>query len=201
MSQPLTVANRIDIDYVVAGVKHTARFYFTLVNYLGGNYVEDREATIPTVLWNDAAQFVWHDMASYIFPNTIASVDISRWTRSGAIWSMDEIMAYAFGGRSTSVSTLATELTTVLRDTAGYKLRQPWLEHVIGNLMHSQNGVDLYGGSYENLVKGFNGVNTSGAAPYRWMKSRNNRHLAAAGTIAGVTNTYNRKMRRRRGLT
>jgi len=199
MSEPLTATARIVFTYTVAGLIHRLRHYCAYNVVLGTNQLVDRDG-ITTILWTLAAQYLW-DKARAIF--TAATVPVppiaELQARSGLFWNPVEIANLTGVGSHAGTYSQASQATFVLRDTLFKKLRVIYLEPALGYVFHSVNGGGL-DTALSALADSYGGFDASANAPYRWVKSRGDRFLAATGVSAGFTLDLNDKLKRARNL-
>lgn len=198
MSQPLLATARLQLLYQVSGFNHRLNTYMAYNDVLGQHQMVDRDG-ITTVLWTLGAQYLWDKFRSlYSAASLPAPASVSLFQRSGSLWNLIDVAALTGVGTSTGAVALANQYTWVLRDLAFKKLRFLSLENVYGYVGHWNNGITP-DTSTNNMTNALSGADTNANAPYRWMKSRGDRFLAATGVVAGLTLDLNDKLKRARG--
>lgn len=199
MSTPLTAVSKLEFKYDIRGFTHRINMYMAYNNILGQHQMNDRDG-ITTVLWTVGAQYIW-DLLRVLYTTMDLTVgaQLSLFDRSGLFWNLVDVAQLTGVGTLGSGVAVAHQATWVLRDTAFKKLRFVVLETLAAYVGHSQDGTTL-GTPFNNVTGSLSGGDVSANAPYRWMKSRGNRFLAATGVVAGLTFDVNDKLKRRRGL-
>ncbi len=199
MSQPLLATARLEFLYVVNSFNHRLNTYMAYNDVLGQHQMNDRDG-ITTVLWTLGAQYLWDKVRGvYSAAGLPAAAQVSLFSRSGSIWNLIDVAALTGIGSGSGTVALANQSTWVVRDTAFKKIRFVLLEDLYGYAFHVQNGIS---GSapLDDVTKMINGTDTNASAPFRWMKSRGDRFIAATGSIAGLTQDLNDRLKRARGL-
>lgn len=197
MAQTLVAVDRITINYTVQALAHKQRFYVKQGTPIGGAaQLLDRDGStlIPA---EDAAQFAWDTMRDK-FHTSVLAADYILEHRSGLNWNPVEanVLVGAGTGGNTSV---ASQFTLVLRDTAFFKLHNLLLEHSEGYAGHSNTGLGL-NTPLDNYVLALT-TDIDPNCQWHWAKSRGDRYILASGAGAGGTLGMNDKIRRARGLT
>lgn len=199
MSQPLLATAKLTFEYTVAGLLHRLNMYMAYNDVLGQHQMVDRDG-ITTILWTVGAQYAWDKIRATLYSGDVTSpAQVSLYDRSGTLWNLKDVAALTGVGSYPSATAKASQETWVLRDTAFKKLRFILLEGPYGYVLHSPNGV-VSDPSLNAVSSMLSGVDNNASAPYRWMKSRGDRFLAATGVIAGFTLDLNDKLKRARGF-
>jgi hypothetical protein len=200
MSTPLTATAKISFSYRVMGLVHRLDTYMAYNDVLGQHQMVDRDG-VTTVLWTLGAQYLWDKMRVLFHPTNVPSpAAISLFQRSGSFWNLIDVANLTGVGSGGDITGAGWQLTWVLRDTAFKKLRFIMLETLFASLDHTPTG-ESGQGNIEACTDMLDGEDVNASAPYRWMKSRGDRFLAATGVVAGLTSTTNQRIRRARGLT
>lgn len=198
MSQPLLATARLQFLYQVSGFNHRLNCYVAYNDVLGQHQMVDRDG-ITTVLWSLGGQYLWDKFrALYSAASLAAPASLSLFQRSGSLWNLIDVTTLTGIGTSGGAFTAGNMYTWVLRDLQFKKLRFLSLENVYGYVGHWNNGLrgDAATDAVTNMLSG---ADASANAPYRWMKSRGDRFLAASGAVAGLTLDLNDKLKRARG--
>lgn len=199
MSQPLLATARLQFLYQVSGLNHRLNMYMAYNDVLGQHQMVDRDG-ITTVLWTLGGQYAWDKIrAIFTAASLPAPASLSLFQRSGTLWNLIDVASLTGIGTYAGTVALASQGTWVLRDLAFKKLRFVLLELPFGYVGHFNNGLSSDGqlNAVSNMLSG---ADTNANAPYRWMKSRGDRFLAANGVIAGLTFDLNDKLKRARGF-
>lgn len=201
MSTPLTANYRISIAYVVRTIPHVWRGYCKRGADLSGIpsvIVRDGSTTIE---WSHAAQGAWNVIRQILENETPApNATLEHRLTGTQVWETIDTAALESTGADTQDTSLASQLTVVLRDTANKKIRFVVLEHSRGYVGHAANH-DGFGDPVKSLVKNLDGfVTDDNTIPFGWQVSRANNYIKATGACAGITLDLNDKVKRGRGL-
>lgn len=199
MSVPLSAVSMLRIQYAVEGLNHKLDCYMAYNDVLGQHQMVDRDG-ITTVLWTLGAQYLW-DKVRLIFNSTAqaSAPSVTLLHRSGSIWNVVDVATLSGHGSLGSTQTPATQTTWTVRDTSFKFIRFEALEAVSLYLGKFPAGLGL-GTAFDNISKMLDGTDTDASAPYRWLKSRGDRFIAATGAIAGLSCRPNNRIARARGL-
>jgi hypothetical protein len=197
MSQPLLATYRITQPYTVGGLTHRFRMYVKSDgSFTGGvQNVTKRDGTFS--IWTAAAS----NLMGYIQQATPSptSPGPSLFEHLvGTLWQPLDTFTIA-GPLGSGTFAPASELSVVLRDSAFKQIRVMVLDTNNSALYHS-SGYSGGSAGVSNFLAGWNPSTATGADPLFVQVSRGNRYLSTA-PLVGVTVAYNRKLRRRRGLT
>lgn len=199
MSVVLAATAKLVFQYTVDDLPHKLQTYMAYNDVLGQHQMVDRDG-ITTVLWTVGAQYLWDKFRQgYNSTDVSSPASVSLFHRSGSLWNLVDVSALTGVGASGSATSPAQQFTWVLRDTAFKFVRFLALETIGGYVGHYPVGI---GGTswLNNITYMLSGADTDASAPYRWLKSRGDRFLAATGTVAGLTADSNDALRRARGL-
>jgi hypothetical protein len=189
----------LEFKWSVAGFVHRLNTYMAYNDVLGQHQMVDRDG-ITTILWTVGAQYFWDKIRAIYDTSGVASpASVTLFSRSGTLWNLIDVANLTGAGLHAPPYTPAQQWTWVLRDTAFFKLRFVLLETYNGYAAHFNDGITTTAIN-DAITNALNGVDVSANAPFRWMKSRGNRFLAASGTVAGLTADLNDKLKRARGL-
>lgn len=196
MSTPLSALGRITWSYSVTGFTHKVRAYCKGIVASGGSFNIDSRTSPGSIVWSDAA-VAFKNAITEMMGTAYAAGQLLLEQRSGSIWTVVAAQGVTSDTRSRT-SLLATELTSVFRDTGFHKVKLVVLEGVEAPPAHSD---DPNAGSAELdlMHKQFLPTYDDPAAPYLWMVGRSNLFLNTSPFVS-YTVTLNRKIRRRRGL-
>lgn len=199
MSTPLTATAKLTFSYSVSGFIHKLNAYMAYNDILGQHQMVDRDG-LTTVLWVTGAQYLWDIMRGLFSAASVpAPASVSLFSRSGILWNLIDVATLTGVGNGIGAMVPAQQITWVLRDTGFKKMRYLYLETTLGYVYHSPTGVGQTA-EEQNSCDMLTGVDASAAAPFRWLKSRGDRFLAASGQIAGLTHDLNDKLKRARGF-
>lgn len=193
---PLTATHRLQMQYVITGFTHTIHAYCERgADILGAKQLVDRDGILP-LPFQDVAQEWWADVSLNLGEDVPPPVVLLQ-ERSGLLWlPIDSFTPTGTGG--SDPSTLANQLTVVVRDTDFRKIRITVLETINGYVGHSPSGRGI-DANIDAFCDAIDGVDTDIHAIYRWQKSRGDNFILATGAIAGATLDLNDKLKRGRG--
>lgn len=194
----VTGMGRIVVPYTVDGLTHKVRFYARNPQAVGGSFnVNSRALDNNDIVWTAALARVTLAMSNIMPSGAVwGSAFLEKF--DGSVWN-----ALAFSTPTDAMTgsgyQKATQLTMVLRDTAGKKLKVVWLEMTKVAPVHftSPTGGDV---DMDALIAPFVAGGGNASDPYNWQVSHRNLYVNTSPFV-GMTITLNRKVRRRRGLT
>lgn len=200
MSQILLANWRATLHYVVDGFPHISNHYCDALVDTGslvGYSLLDRDGATHIHL-EDAAQR-WGDLIGSILYSTLSSVgSVLLEQRSGSVWNPVVSSTPVSVSMTGFTYNKASQMTTVLRDTAFKKVKDLAMESVV---LVGKHGVAVPSSAFVEhaYLLSFTDGFTGPSDPYRWIKSRGNRYLATVPFV-GYTTDLNNKIRRRRGI-
>lgn len=197
MASPLLATHRATVEYIVAGQRHTYHAYCQLAPVLLGVYsVFDRDG-IATIAFDTLAQTLW-DIIRIGYNNAMGPPTVHLDELVSGVWVPIHFTTVVGGGSAADPTQFASQLTVVLRDRLFRKLRVEWMEMKFGYAGHTNIATGL-GAQIQSIVEAYT-TGTLATGPYRWQVSRSNQYIADSGPLAGVTEGYNNRIRRDRGL-
>jgi hypothetical protein len=198
MSTPLVSSRRITLTYVVLGLSHKHRHYAVNADSGGIRQVLHRDGT-TVISWTDAAQALW-DAIRQVLDNTVPAATALLEDRSGTLWLPTASATLSNAGQVSGVVNIASQITTVLRDTTFKKIRSIVLEHDEGYVGHSATGHTI-SSAVTSMVSALDGTVVSPAeTPFNWIVGRSENYILSSGAVAGVTLDSNDRIRRSRGV-
>ena len=199
MSVPLTATSVLRFEYVVSGLRHKLQTYMAYNDVLGQHQMVDRDG-ITTILWTTGAQYLWDKVRALYYSGYVTSpATVTLLHRSGTLWNIVDVAALTGTGSNGTVGKFGAEGTWTLRDTSFKKLKYILLEAVFDLTGKYPTGIGA-GSAINAMTNALNGVDTDASAPFRWVKSRGDRFLAASGTVAGLSFRPNDAICRARGI-
>lgn len=199
MSVVLAATSMLRLDYTVQGLPHKLDMYCAYNDVLGQHQLVDRDG-ITTVLWTLAGQYIWSKLCAIFSPASVPSpAQLSLLHRTGTLWNVVDISALTGIGGSAGVYAPASQITWTVRDSAFKFIKFEALEGTGEYAGKYKNGIG-FAASTNAVSNALSGADTDASAPYRWMKSRGDRFIAATGAIAGMSMRLNDKLARARGV-
>lgn len=197
MSGPSLGIGRITIPYTVSGLTHELRMYVTNPTLSGSDWVIDvRPSVGGTVDWADAAESLANAMSHVLATGTTPGTALlEEWSVTG--WLARATAAVTFPNL-TGGANLATQVTLTLRDT---NFTRPKIV-----LMECNNPGPLKftnptagGANFDAYFAEFLNVGVTTNRPWFVMVNQHEFFLQESPFVS-ATVTYNRKLRRARGL-
>lgn len=197
MSEPTIGVGRIVIPYAVSGLEHEARMYVANPTLTGSVYNIDQRPSIGgTVLWSTAAQH-FAETLSYVLATgvTPGTAVLEEYFATG--WIPVATAAVTFPNLSGG-SFLASQMVTTLRASDFTRPKIIVMEQT--STAPSKFTSPTGGGAVQDsFISQFLSTGTLGARPWVVMTNMHGIHLATNPFIS-FTTTYNKKLRRARGL-
>ena len=198
MSVTIVASGRIVASYAVDGLNHKAHAYVRNAQLVGSSWMINSRATDSNdKLWSNAAQGFMDALSVILKTANTTWGDASLETYAGGIYTVRATATITPVGANDQL-VLASQSTLVLRDTSFNKVKVEVMEAGTPTPFHttSKTGgnatVDLF-------VSYFTADHGNTNDPYNWMVGRGNQYLNTSPFV-GWTTTYNRKLRRARGL-
>lgn len=197
MTEPAIGVGRITIPYTANGLNHVARMYVANPTLTGAVYNIDQRPSIGgAVLWSTAAQH---------FAETLSNILATGVTPGTAL--LEEYFATGWLPLSTAAvtfpnlagnTTIASQQIMTLRSSDFTRPKMVVMEpnQLAPTKFNSPTGG---AGGQDAYVAQFLSTGTLGARPWVVMTNMHGVHLAVSPFIS-FTNTFNRKLRRARGL-
>lgn len=197
MPTPEIGMGRITVPYTVSGLTHVCRMYVANPTLSGADWVIDARPSVGgTLPWDDAAEHL---------SQTISSILATGTTPGTAV--LEEYFSTGWVPRATASVTmpnlagsanLAAQMTLSLRDT---NFTRPKIVVMEGNQVSPSKITTPTGGAggMDAFVAEFLSTGTLGARPWIVMVNMHGFFLETNPFIS-ATWTYNRKLRRARGL-
>lgn len=199
MPTPLSATHRIEVQYQISSLPHKHRFY-VLDDGTGSTVPGIIQRDASTISWVLAAQATMDVMKNFLVHSTVQSFNALYQVRAGSVWNT--LDSYDNFGTWVDAGTFSTasELTFVMKDTMGNKVRANFLEGNAGYVGHSANGTGISAGI--TAMAGEYGSSFAGThAPYMYVVGRSNLYLFHTQPIVGATLDLNDKVKRSRHLT
>lgn len=197
MSGPLLGIGRITIPYVVSGLTHVLRMLVDNPTLSGSDWIVDKRPDIGgTGLFSDAAQglaeFMSSALATGVTPGTAL---LEEYSATG--WLPRDTATVTFPNLAGN-SNLAGQITLTLRDT---NFTRPKIVLMEPNQTLPFKFLSPTGGAggLDGFIDGFLEGGTGANRPYVYMVNQHGFFLQE-NSFVSVTGTYNRKLRRARGL-
>jgi len=197
MSGPTVGIGRIVIPYTVSGLTHVCRMYVSNPTLSGGNWVIDLNPDYGgTSAWTNFADGLAAAMSSCLATGVTPGTAI-----------LEELLGTGFVPRDTHAVTFpnlsgntnfASEITLTLRDR---NFTRPKIVLMECNQVAPAKYTSPTGGAggLDAFIDPFLGSTVVAAAPYQAMVNHHEFFLLNSSFVS-VTLTYNRKLRRARGL-
>lgn len=197
MAYPRIATGKIVLPYTVNGLLHRIHAFVRNPQLVGSTWqINSRATDSNDTDWADAAQGYWLSV-SYEIDDAIAAPTAEFWTKVGAIWILQDTVVCT-GGNGAGGTIEAGELTATFRCVNGKFLQVNVLE---GNTVVPQTSRSLaaVGGVLQSGLKQWTADHTVTDSPYGWAVNQDTSYLATASFVK-LTSTYNRHLRKRRGL-
>jgi hypothetical protein len=199
MPQPLLATSKLSFNYNIKGFAHKLDCYMAYNDVLGQHQMVDRDG-ITTVLWSLGAQYLWDKFRAVLLSTDVPSpATVTLLKRVGAIYNVIDVATLTGAGSGGGATQYGNQSTWVVRDTAFKFIRFIQLENIGAYVGHYLGGLGA-GTGFNAISAMLSGSDTDPSAPFRWLKSRGDRFVAASGTVIAMTFDTNRKIRRARGL-
>lgn len=197
MSGPSVGIGRITIPYTVNGLNHVTRMYVSNPTLVGSDYVIDVRPSIGgTVVWTAAADHLAEAMSNILATGvTPGTALLEEYTGTGWVpLSTDSVTFPNLSGNSN----LAAEMVTTFRDS---NFTRPKIVVMEMNQTAPTKFTSPTGGAggQDAFIAEFLSTGSLTARPWVVMTNQHGFFLAANPFIS-FTTTYNRKLRRARGL-
>lgn len=199
MGQPFNATWRVAMPYTTALRNHVMHVFASSTDVAPPYSLNDRAAGVR--LFSLCAQGLWDSIRKVMSNHATTFVGTIRLEqRTGSLWLPVEFYTPTGAGSQGNAENLATEVTIVLRNLLNDKVKVAILEGAPGGTPQHWLLPNTAGDPSQVVAAEFSELHTVTNAPYFWAKSRSNNFLALVPTV-GITLTYNRKMRRARGMT
>jgi len=197
MTPPLVAASRIVLPININGLVHKLRVYARNATLVGTDWmINTRETDANDLAWADAVA----DLAaavSFLLPTTASANAAILEKRTGDLWNPVDFVVVPLPNKG-GTSVAASQITLVMRDTTFYKVKVVVMEGIIDGPGRYPS-FDTLTGALLNMASEWDDTHTLDNAPWRWQVGRDNEYLLD-NPFVGLTITFNRKMRRARGL-
>lgn len=199
MAQPQLATGRIVQKYTVSGRTHRAVANVRGLTLVGGVYqINSRTLDANDTVWTDAANG-WFETVSFLAPLATTWSDTELWEKVGTAWVLRATFTPIATDHKSGDPILAGQHTLTLRDTLFYFLKAVVLDSSAGDIPKKYTTLASLPTQPNNWAKQFTSSNTIGHAPYTWMVSDSDHYINTAPFV-GVVTTFNRQLRRARGL-
>jgi len=197
MSGPSIGIGRITVPYTVSGLTHVARMYVSNPSLSGADWVVDIiPSTGGTAVWTAAADGFAAAISNILATGTTAgSALLEEYSATG--WLPRATAAVTLPNLSGNPS-LAGQITLTLRDT---NFTRPKIIAMETNQVLPFKFTSPTGGAggLDAFVDNFLGTSSISGRPWFFMVNQHG-HFLQPSSFVSVTGTYNRKLRRARGL-
>lgn len=197
MSEPTIGVGRITIPYTASGLNHVARMYVANPTLTGAVYnIDNRPSLGGTVLWSTAAQHFAETLSNILATGvTPGTALLEEYFSTG--WIPLATATVTFPNLSGNVL-VAGEMIMTLRASDFTRPKMVTMEH---NQIAPFKTTSPTGGAggQDAYVSQFLSTGTLGARPWIVMTTMHGVHLATNPFIS-FTTTFNRKLRKARGL-
>jgi len=197
VSGPLIGIGRIDIPYVVSGFEHHCRMFVANPTSAGSDWNIDLHPDIGGVAdWEVAAQGLADHISSELATGTTPGTALlEEYTATG--WIPRASVAVTFPNLGGS-AVLAQQATLTLR---ALDFTRPKIVLMEGNGVAPTKFNTPTGGAggLDGWIDGFLGTSSTSGRPWAFMTTMHGFFLLVSSFVS-VTTTYNRKLRRARGL-
>lgn len=198
MATALAATARIVTNYEVSGILHTHHAYIRGLTLVGGVWMHNSRALDNNdQVWTDSAQAIASTIGAVMVSAVVFGTSILQKLISG-VWQPEDVSTPTVSPSGGALAP-ASQITVTLRDKLFHKVKITVME---ANQLPPQHWIDPLGGAanLDTFIAQFLPTFTVSNAPYGWLVGRGNQYLADNPFVA-ATLTYNKKMRRRRGLT
>jgi cytosine/adenosine deaminase-related metal-dependent hydrolase len=197
MSAPNIGIGRIAIPYTVSGLTHVSRMYVTGLALVGSTWeIDVRPTPGGAIDWADAAESLANAMSSMLATGvTPGTALLEEYSSTG--WLPRATAAVTFPNLSGSTAT-ASQLTLTLRDTAFKRPKFVLMEVNNPGPLKFTNPT-AGGANLDAFFAEFLNVGVTANRPWFVMTNMHESYLQEEPFVS-ATITYNRKLRRARGL-
>jgi hypothetical protein len=197
MSGPTIGIGRITIPYTVDGLAHVSRMYVSEPTLSGSDWVVSLRPSVGgTLPWDDVAEH-FSQTLSYILETgtTVGSALLEEYSATG--WLPRATASVSMPNLSGNAN-IAAEAVLTLRDSNFTRPKIVVMEHnqVAPTKFTSPTGG---AGGLDSFIAEFLSTGTLGGRPWVAMVNQHGFFLSESPFVS-VTTTYNRKLRRARGL-
>jgi len=197
MSGPVLGIGRITVPYTVSGLTHVSRMYVANPTLSGADWVVDLRPSLGgTTVWGAAAEG-FAQTISYLLPTgtTAGTAFLEELASTG--WLLRATGSVTFPNLAGNAN-LAAQAILTLRDSNFTRPKIVVAEH---NQLAPSKFTSPTGGAggMDGFVNEFLSSGSISVRPWEVMTNGHGFHLATNPFIS-VTTTYNRKLRRARGL-
>lgn len=197
MTGPSIGVGRITIPYTVSALNHVCRMYVSQPTFSGGVWNIDKRASVGgTADWSlaaiDFAEAISNCLATGV---TVGLATLEEYSSTG--WLLRSAAAVTLPNLSGNTN-VAAQLTLTLRDANFSRPKIVLMEHNQIAPFKSTSATGGAGGE-DAMIAEFTAAHTLTDAPWIYMRNQHEIELHA-GAFISFTTTYNRKLRRARGL-
>ena len=197
MSGPTIGIGRISIPYTASGLTHVCRMFVENPTAAGADYNIDLHPDIGGVSdWEVAAQGLADHLSSALATGTTPGTAILE-VYSATGWVPLASVAVTFPNLAGNLNS-AMQITLTLRSS---NFTRPKIVLMEGNAVAPTKFTSPTGGAggLDGFIDGFLGTSATAGRPWAFMTNMHGFFLLSASFVS-VTTTYNRKLRRARGL-
>jgi hypothetical protein len=184
------------MPYTIDGVDHRMH-EFTGNATIGGATYSLPNRGGGTLNWEDAANH-YASVVSYLLATATTPGTAELQELVSGSWLTRSTHAVTFPNSASSY-VKASQVTMVMKDTANNLMKTVILEGAPDVPRHWNSYAALPAGPFQNFAKDFTENFVVSSAPYNWLKSGQGL-FARVSPVVGLTTTFNRRMRRKRGL-
>lgn len=195
----LSAVGRIVIPYTVSGLTHTLHAYVRNPQLVGGNWLINSRATDANDTdWTDAAEALEYCISYVMDDAAVFGTQVLETLEDNA-WIPRASNTYPnANGSGTAIE--GSQATFVFRDVTFRKVKIVVMEGITSIPAHATTINTAYTNPWDLMLREFTPAHTISTSPYTWLVGRANQYLNAGSPFVSWTTTYNRKVRRARGL-
>lgn len=199
MAQEQTVTGRIVIKYTVSGLQHRLVANVRNLQSVGATWVINSRTTDSNDMgWTDAANGLF-EATSYLIATPATFADAELWRKVGNAWILTATHTGVFTDHQNGTLVTGSQHTMTLRDAQFHFLKVVIMESASDQLPHKYISVASMPTGVANFAKQWTPSATIAVPPYVWQVSDSQQYINPAGFVS-LVKTFNRKLRRTRGL-
>lgn len=195
--RPLVATARMQMPLIISSISHVFSVYVRGLTPVSTSWnINTRTLDANDLDWKAAAQG-WWDAFSYMLDDAVGAPTIKLEELQSGVWVQLDDVAVT-GGNGSGTTNPASQFTFTLRDKEFKPDKVVWLDAVCTPPGRA-NAITDWTTNISNALKQYTSAHTVTNPPFSWQASRANQFLHDA-PVVGMVATFNRKLRRRRGL-
>jgi len=197
MSTVLLATGRIVVPYTINGLLHKHHAYVRNPQFVGGAWtINSRTTDSNDTLWTAALEGLITGFNG-VFPSDVTVGLCLFQTLEGPVWVTQDSATQSITPTGTA-HVPASQITITVKDKSFKNVKIVLMECIETPpfKISAATGGDS---AFDALTSRYIGHNASHAWPYDWQVGRGNQYFMASPFVSAVV-TYNRKLRRARGL-